>query len=830
MAYELGLASRSLRRNPAYTVVVVLVLSIGTGTLLAALLFGHAAILRPLDGVSNPRDLVRVLMVRDPKSHMPKKIVDAISYPDFLDFRRRARAVPELAGYSVRDMSVRSNGSGDALPRLVTGAVVSENYFSVLGVRFSMGRMFREGGNDLAAPFEVVIGHHTWQDVLDGRSDVLGSSLRLNGEDFTVVGVIADDFRGLDPDPKRDEQVWAALAHQPLLAPAWRRPYSWLDDRNTDWVQAIGRLTPAGSFEEARVEFQTLGAASLAEHTEHHDARVAFDLVRTAKPFELHPSQQPKLRKTFRLLAMACFLLLVVGITAAAGMAMARAAARNDELGIRAALGADSAQIVRPLFAEAVILAAPVSLFGTALGLLGCHLLPAAIFRPAPGARDLLPGVQELLLPGIGLGLALGVFSVSACCFGPIVQAVLFRRQALAKQRLQLAVPRTRVRSGLVVAQVALTTILLMCAGLLSQSIEKMSKVDLGFLPDGLLVARFDLRLTGHDETQARVFFDRLEERIEGLPGVESATTSGQLPFVSRAMCAIGFRDDAQPSGLRHDVLECGLVGPSHFEALGIPIVSGRGFEAGDFNIDPPPAIVNQTFVDTYAPGADLAELSRLASCRADDFEPSTIVGVVRDHQVLWRHSEPTPLFYEFFDSAPSAWFVVRTDDDPLALVPSLRQMVKAVDPDVPVVSAFSMRYAVDSLTWMERLLARFATVFGMATLLLSALGIYGLVAFSVEMRRKEIGVRMALGATQWRVLDLIVRHGVGLASLGLILGGLGIVPLASSLDAFLYEMEALDPATYFAVGLTLLAASGLANWIPARRATSIEPARALRE
>ena len=795
---------RLLRAQCGFAAVAVLTLALGTGAVAAVFSIVNAVLLRPLP-FREPDRLVSVALRRADDGKYP------LNLPDFLDDRDGNRSLEGIAAYGT--WSGNLTGAGE--PERVSGLRVSANLFDVLGVRAIAGRALVADDDRPEHRQVAVLGHALWRRRFDGDRGVVGRTLVLNGQEYEVVGVLPPEF--LFPWPDAEMAIPLAPDADPQRSVR----------SSANFLRAVARLAPGISRGQAEADLTALAQRSRREHPVEN----AQKMGRVLTP--LHEEMVGGAGPALWMILGAVGLVLLIASVNLAGLALARAASRRKEMAIRAALGATRRRLARQIASECLLLALVGGAGGVLLAGFGVDLLMA--LSPAG-----LPRAAEVHVDLRVLAFTLVVAMLSGLVFG-LAPALQASRPDLGRD-LTLrhgGGTRRRGRSLLVVAEIALSLVLLAGAGLLMRSFLRVLAVDPGFDPGRVLVAPLSLpknRYAGREKTAA--FCDRLQERLASLPGVEEVGVVSALPLAA-TRASVPFTIEGRPAPPGEEPwTNYRLANAGSFRALAIPIVAGRSFDDRDGPEAPPVAIVSRVFARRFL--ADRDPIG--AHVRIDDNDsgprPVEIVGVAGDIRHAGLESEPEPhlwlpLRQAHEDSVGlltgTQYWLVKARTAPLALAPSVREALRAVDPDVPATSVRAMDdYLQQSISFRKfslRLLAAFAT----AALLLAAVGLYGVVSYGVSLRTQEIGVRMSLGALRRDILRLVIGEGMRLALAGAGLGLLAALALTRTMKSLLFGVGAADPRTFAAITLLLLAAALLACWLPARRATRVAPVAALR-
>lgn len=799
---DLRYGVRALRRQPALTVVAVLSLGLAIGANTTVFTWLDTFVLRPLPAVSRYDRLVTI------DARGPSDAKWLLSYPSLRDWRAHSRSV-DVAAVTLVQLGMRA-GQGQGVER-AWGALVTGNYFSMLRLQPATGRMLTLRDETERAPV-AVLGFGFWQRRFAGDTSIIGRVITLNGHGVTVVGVAPPRFGGTYTGLVWDMYVPVTL--QPQLIGTFN-----LDDRGSRWIEGIGRLKDGWTVAAANEELDRLArriAAAEGEREERGAVVRAIAEGQAAGP----------LTPVFIALLAVTGLVLLVACANVASLLLARAAARRREIGIRLALGASRGRLIRQLLTESLAL-------GVLAGLLG--VLVAFWSRDALGAmlpRTPYPIHVEFALDPQVLGFALGVTVLTVLAFGlaPAVQTAAPELVPALRDEIGGGLPhRSRLQQALVVGQVALSLVALVCAGLFLRSLDAAHRVDVGFAEPGqALLIGTDLQLAGIPDSARPAVARLLLEHVRAVPGVTAASLARRSPLCCDAagLALIAAPEGYAPEPNENMAVEYLNVGGDYFRAMRMPIVRGRGIGEPDVEGAPDVAVVNERFVERFWPGRDpigrrFAQGGRLR----------TVVGVAKQAKYHSLTEAPIAMTYLPYAQAPVRGFevIVRSGGDPTRLAPQLREAFAQTSADLPFLDVRTLAAHTDAAFFLYRMGGTMLAAFGLLALLLSAIGIYGIMAYTVSRRTREIGVRVALGASRRDVLGLVLGRAMRLAGLGLVLGLLAALAAGRVLRSLLLGVSGSDPLTFASIGALLAAVALLASWLPALRAARVDPMTALR-
>jgi predicted permease len=802
---DLRHAARLLWRTPVLTASVVLTLALGIGANTAIFSVVNAVLLSPLP-YPDPDRVVQV-WTRFTGVGLPRD-ENQVSPPELRDIIELGRSFSHVAAYSGATFNLAMSGQ----PERVEGALVSPALLHLIGVRPLVGRLLTDHDSVPGRHHVVLISHGLWHRRFGGETNILGRTLRLNARPYVVVGVLPAPFEFPD---RMQTEVLAPLA---LGAEAYELPTS----RGNHWLRVIARLAPDVSLEQARADMQSVSRRMIEANRDYPYEKYTFGIVLT-----------PLLDETVRdartilwLLMGAVALVLLVACINIANLLLVRASTRSAEMSIRCALGASRRRLVGQMITESVLLAGCGGVAGLLLGTWGM----GALVRMADG----LPRVDEAALNLQVLSFTALVTLTTAALFG-IVPAFQRSRgadlQSLHSGGRRATSDRSvhRLRHGLVIAQVALSLVMLVGTGLLTRSLVALLNVDPGFRTSGVLTMRLSLTGQSYEAPERRrALFDEVLARIRTLPGAEAVGAVSDLPLRGSSSGTVTIEARGDRSSPDADLLS---VTPGYFEAMGIRLVRGRWFDLHDEPQSVPVAIVDETLAETFWPGEDPIG-KRLKRGFHDRPEPwMSVVGVVghvRQHtlespsriQVYWPYAQ---------GPSTSATLVIRAASDPNNLARQVREQVAAIDPEQPVYDVRTMDGVMSNALGRRRVTLTLVAVLSGLALVLASVGLYGVLAYAVSQRTREFGIRTALGASPTRILRDVVAHGMTLAALGCTLGLAATVPVSRAVQGLLYGVEPLDPVTFATVLLLLLGVGFIAAFVPARRAAHVDPATTLR-
>lgn len=807
-------ALRVFRKNPVFVGIAVLVVSLGTGAVSTIFSVANAIVLRPIPGVTDASRVVEIARTRQGENGTL-----SASYPYYRHLQKGTKTLSGVAAWAMASVVATPSTQGVA----ILGDAVSGNYFSVLGVRPALGTVF-SGDDDVALMNEGVgvISYAFWKRYYGGDSSVVGRSMRVNGIPTVIIGVAPPRFTGVYPALRTD--IWLPLGMRARL----HETRDGFDDPNMSYMQLVGALRPGVSREAAREELTTLTAQyatskSVGENKAMSEYTAAKVYAVAGVPGEVAGA----VTGFFAILLAIAALVLMIASVNVASMLLARAVVRRREIAVRMALGASKRRLVRQLLVESVMLFTAGGAAGTLLAFWGTRLLqrielPIDVpleLDVTPDGRVLVVTLLVAIVTGILFGLAPALQGSRLD-----VQSTLRSDTAGSGRR------KSRLRDGLIVGQIAMSLLLLSSAGLFIRALGRGKAADPGFSADGVVTANIDVESAGYNEAKARLLFRELSDRMAAVPSVEAVAWGRILPLsMSNSGYDVSIPGFTPPNGKTDDsfVVSSNVVDGAYFAALKIPIVRGRAFKRADDEHSASVAIVSESFAKRYF-GAREA----LGAMIRRDGKPVTIIGIAKDSKFAKLDEEHEPFLY-----LPSAqeWrstgnILLRTRGAAESVSAALLREMASLDPTLPPPRITTLRQATAVVLLPQRVAAAVTGALGIVGLLLAAVGLYGVLSFSTAQRTRELGVRLALGASRIGIMRLVLRDGIRLV-VGGVTVGLALAFLATrALRPFLFGLNPLDPLTFVVIALTLVGVSVVATAIPAHRASTTDPMLSMRE
>ena len=809
---DLRYAFRSLVKRPGFTIVAILTLALGIGINTTVFSLANSVFLRQLP-VASPQNLVWIFSDRD----------NPTSYPEYLEYQQQTELFDDVMAYEWVGLNLGSNGQSER----VEGTLVSGNYFDVLGVKAELGRTFLpdEDKTPGASPV-AVISHSLWQSRFNSDPNVVGKSMVLNGVQFTIVGVAPHDFVGAEEAFPR--QAWIPLMMRASVRPGPAGAAGALNNRNMRNLDVMARLKQGVTLRQAQAGMNVV-AGRLAQSYPESNRNFQIALYTAGNG---RPAFRSTLKPVTRILLGVVGLVLLITCANVANLLLARAARRRKEVAIRLTLGATRTRLIRQLLTESILLAVAGGLAGLILNFWLVNLLTA--LKPAvplPVNVEFHTDWRVLtftLLLSVLAGITFGLVPALQASKHDLVPALKDHSQQLGERRRMFS-----LRNVLVIGQVALSIVVLIGAGLFLRSLNHARAINPGFDAEHILTLSFNTAAQKYEATKAEQFYQQLTNRVQALPGVQSVSLAQSAPlsyFYSPAFSSPVFVEGHEPpQGEDPPFVGNNTVGPNFFRTLGVPLISGREFTDRDREGAPRVAIVNETLVRDLFPNTNpIGQRLRVLSRQPSSWE---IIGVVKDskYRSLGEDSMPYIFLPYLQNPQPAMALHVQTSGNPKELAAAVRREVQALDPNLPAFNVMSLADNIDISLLPARFGAVLLGVFGFLALLIASIGIYGVMSYGVSERTHEMGIRMALGARGRDVLRLVISQGMWLALIGVGIGAgvaLGVTRLVKS---YLYDVSVTDPLTFIGIALLLTAVALLACYVPARRATKVDPLEALR-
>jgi predicted permease len=815
---------RMLVRAPGFTAAAILSLALGIGANTTIFTLINALFLNPLP-VADPARLIAVNTL-DTRNTTQFGNIMPLSYPNLVDLRDGAgtRIFSGMGGYSFPIMLSMANPTTGGEPQELFSQLVTGNYFDILGLRPAVGRFFQpdEDRTPGARPV-VVLNYRFWQRQFGGTADIVGRVIRLNAIDFTIVGVAPDGFLGITSMVGPD--AWVPSMMAPLVLPSQNA--NWLTDRSALSFNGMARLSPGVTQAQAETSLTTL--AKTLEHaypTQNNGRGVSLMPLTDATIF---PGMRQGLWLGGLVLMAVVGLVLLIACSNVANLLLARASSRRQEMAVRLALGAGRGRLVRQLLTESLMLSIGGGALGLLLGVWGRNVLWS--FRPVPNNFIDLPMDWRVMVFGVTIslatGLVFGLIPAWQAARAPLDDAMKGMRSAGAGGS-----GRGRaLRSSLVVAQMALSLIALVAAALFLRSIQRAYEIDPGFDAHKLAVMGVNPQQARYDRGRTEQFYRDVRERLSATHGIDAVSWATNAPLWAKQYRRVSFEGQALPDGTTSVLTLINTIDVDYFKTLGVAVRRGREFETRDRSDTRPVAIVNETMAAKYWPGQDPVG-HRIQLEGDNEKTPREIVGVVATakYQTLGEAPQAcafVPLSQNYSDAMV---LYVRTTGDPASMMGTIQRQVRSMAPDVPTSMNSTVDVLLNNSLWMVKFGGSLLGVFGVLALALASVGIYGVMAYSVSQRTREMGLRLALGANPAAVRLLILRHAMTLVAIGLALGLAGALLLGRAMSSLLYGLSGADAVSLIAATVTLIAVSTAASYLPARRASHIDPAISLRE
>lgn len=809
-------AVRSLVKRPVFTLVAVVTLALGIGINTTVFSLANAIFLRQLP-VASPENLVWVFSNRENPN----------SYPDYVDYRNQTHLFEGVLAYDWIPLNLGNNGQAER----IQGTLVSGNYFDLLGVKAQLGRTFVPEEVETRDAFPVVvISHSLWQRTFNGDRDVIGKATIINGHSFTVIGVAPNGFVGTEEAFPRE--IWIPLEMQGVVRPGigGRNGPDSFANRSARSLTVMGRLKSGVTLRQAQAGM-SLVAARLAQSypDSNNNFQISLYSAGNGRPF-FRTTLRPVTGILFAIVA----LVLLIACANVANLLLARAANRQKEIAIRLTLGATRTRVIRQLLTESILLACLGGLAGLLLNVWLIHLLIAV--KPSVP----LPLNVEFYTDWRVLSFTVVLSVIAGMCFGLVPALQAYKRDLVPALKDQTGEFNNRqkvfgLRNGLVIAQVAISIVVLAAAGLFLRSLHNARTINPGFDAEHVLTLSFNTNAQGYDAAKAIQFYEELSGHVKALPGVQDVSIAQSSPlsyFYAPALAAPIVIEGHEPSPDENPpVVGHNTISPHFFQTIGVSLLNGRDFTSKDREGAPGVVIINETMSRTFFSNENPIGRKLRVLRRGDQAASLEIVGVVADSKYLSLGEDPTPYFFLPYlqNPQPTMSLHVRTVGNPKEIALSVRREVQMLDPNLPAFNVMSLAENINISLFPARLGALLLGVFGLLALSIASVGIYGVMTYSVSDRTREIGIRMALGAREGDVLRLMIFKGMWLAVIGVAIGtGLALVT-TRVVKSYLYDVSASDPVTFLGIALLLIGVALVACYVPARRATKVDPLVALR-
>ena len=801
---------RLLRRSPLFTATAVLSLAIGIGANTTIFSVANAMLLRSLPGLADPARLVDIGRTDNGDGF------DTVSYPNYRDVRDRATTVADLYAYRVEPQPLSLGGEHEA--ERIYGSIVSGNYFHALGAIAARGRLLNDADDRAGGPHVVVISYELWRRRFGGAADTVGRVVTINGFPITIVGIAPPQFQGTTV---LRADAWVPLAMASIAAP--RLPASLFTCRGCVWLVLGGRLKAGATLGQADAELRTIGAALEKDYPADNRGK-NFRVLRTS----VFPGEIEVIAGFLAILLGIVGLVLLAACVNLAGMLLARAAARRREIAVRLAIGAGRLRLVRQLVTETLVL----FVAGGAVGLLLTQWLTRLLLAVLPSLP--VPIGIEFVIDWrvMAFAAALSLTAAILCGLAPALHAAKADLVPALRVDAGHRAGRLRLSSVFIVAQVAVSLVLVIAAALFARALGRAASFDPGFDERRVDVVTLDLSLSGYQEADALAFADRLGGRVRALPGVEQAAFTAVLPLSSSRLALGTLRvPGLQPPNRQASFpADWNAVSPGYFSTLHMPLVSGRDFTPQDGATAPGVIIVNEAMARSVWRTIDV--LGRQFESDGGPRSASTtltVVGVAPDAQVDALGKGARPLVYVPIAQRYLPRVSLLVKGSGASVIPQVRAIVRDLNPNLPVTNAMPLEAVTAILTIPQRIAGALAASLGAVVLLLAAIGIHGVTAYSVNRRTREIGIRMALGADRAGVMTLVVRQGLVLTAAGVVLGLMAAAAGAQLIRSLLFGVSAHDPVAFGGAALLFAVVSLAASYVPARRAMRVDPMIALR-
>jgi putative ABC transport system permease protein len=800
---------RLLLRSPLFTLTAALSLAIGIGANTTIFSIASAVLLRPLPGLADPAGLIDVGRTQNGQGF------DTLTYPNYKDIRDRATTMADVYAYRVEPQPISLGDDQEA--ERIYGAPVSGNYFKALGTVPTRGRLLNADDDRLDGPPIAVISYELWQRRYGGAEGTVGRTVAFNGHSVTIVGIAPPRFQGTTV---MRSDAWLTLGQSSIASP--RFGPSMFTNRSASWLVAGARLKPGATVAQATAELNAIGKALEQEYPDANRGK-NYKALKSA----VIPGQIDGVAGFLAVLLGIVALVLLAACVNLAGMLLARASTRRREIAVRLAIGASRVRLVRQLITETLVLFA----VGCGLGLLLTRWLTGLLLAllptlPVPVAMDFVVDWRVMAFAAV-----ISLASAILCGLAPALQASKPDLVPALKVDGPSHGGRLRLRSAFIVAQVTISLVLVIAGGLFVRALGRAASIDPGFDQANVDVVSFDLSLSGMQEPDAIAFSERLRERVRAIPGVQHAAFAADLPLDGGRMGlgSLYVPGLQPPDGAESFRADWNAVSPDYFKTLNMPLVSGRDFTVQDTAGAPGAIIINEAMAKSVWNTTDVLGRQFETDAIGTSRTKLTVIGVTPNAQVDTLGAEVRPFVYV----AMAQRYVSRTSllvkAERGGTIGQVRALIRAMSPNLPVTSAMPLEQVTALAVIPQRIAAGVAASLGVVVLLLAAIGIYGVTSYSVSRRTREIGIRMALGADRSTVLRLVIRQGLILTAIGVAIGLAAGAAGAQVLRSLLFGVSALDPLAFGGAALLFGAVALAASYLPARRATRVDPMVALR-
>jgi predicted permease len=816
---DLRYAVRAMRKTPGFSFFAILTLALGIGANATVFTIINTLLLHPLPA-QDPSQLVALYGTESRNSKQSGSLLD-ISYLNLKDYAARNSVFSSTAGYTQPMVMTLSESSG---PKRVFGDLVMKGYFETLGIRPARGRFFLPEENDTPGSAAVaVLSYNAWNGQFGSAPDIIGRTLRINDVMFTVIGVAPKGFIGISNIFGPDVWFPASMAGQVFSAST----RDGLTNRARTLFHGVARLKAGGTRAQAEANLRTIAAALQTEYPDANEGRTVVVRPITDELFGRTGGENPLIFGSLVLLVIVG-LVLIIACSNVANLLLARAAARKQEIAVRLAIGASRQRLVRQLLTESVLLGLLGGVAGLAIGYEGCQFLWS--FRPPEVAQNLIDPKLDAnvflfaLLVSLATGFVFGVVPALRASKADVVEALKEETRTAGRGRRSVT-----FGNAILVGQVALSLVSLITAALFLRSIERAYQIDPGFQTNHLAIFMMNPEQAGYDQAHTKEFYREIRERVSTLPGVAAASWTSNMPFWNGASQGVSIEGQEQRKKSEAITTVVNTVDPNHFAVMQIPLLRGREFTEGDREDTLPVAIINEAMAQRYWPRGDAIGRGFHFS---GDKTVRQIIGIAKTTNYSTLGEAPQPCIYlplrQKFSEGITLY--VRSKSDPIGILMPVQREIRNIDPKIAVSDIRTGAKIIDQVLFTARLGVGLLGVFGLLALVLASVGLYGIMAYSVNRREREIGLRMALGAEQSNVLRLILRQGMAVVGIGIAVGLAASFVMDRALTRMLYGISSADPLSLVGASVVLIAIALLACYLPARSASRVDPMMALRE